>query len=196
MMMDATSTAGARDGEMTGHEDAVSPGRSAGLAETVHRLGGIIGTTLPAGDVAELRRLDPERPSAPAFWKLVVGELEELGALRRGAPDREEQERRWAVILNALAHLGDLHRPGRGYGVALASSGFSEHRFGRLLRARSGPLWYQARRSAQFLSSHAEPTDATGLAWLVLSDGRSDEQRARRQLARDYYRAHPTTEGA
>lgn len=196
MMTDMASAAATGDGNPAEHEEVESTGRSTGLAETVHRLGGIVGSTLPAGDVAELRRLDPERPSAPAFWKLVVGELEELGALRRGAPDREEQERRWAVILNAIAHLGDLHRPGRGYGVALASSGFSEHRFGRLLRARSGPLWYQARRSAQFLSSHAEPTDATGLAWLVLSDGRSDEQRARRQLARDYYRAHPTTQGA
>lgn len=196
MMMEMTSAAASGNGDPARHEGGESAAGTAGLAETVHRLGSIIGTRLPAGDVAELRRLDPECPSAPAFWKLVVGELEELGALRRGVPDREEQERRWAVILNALAYLGDLHRPGRGYGVALASSGFSEHRFGRLLRSRSGPLWYQARRSAQFLSSHAEPTDATGLAWLVLSEGRSDEQRARRQLARDYYRAHPTTEGA
>jgi hypothetical protein len=37
--------------------------------------------------------------------------------------------------------------------------------------------------------------DATGLAWLVLSEERSDAQDARRQLARTYYRAHPITQG-
>lgn len=176
--------------------EAASPaGDTAGLHETVHRLGGLVAKALPAGDVAELRRLDPATPSCPAFWKLVVGELEPAGALRSGGPDREEQERRWAVILNVLAHLEALHEPGRAYGRALAACGFSEHRFGRLLRARGDTLWHQARRSGQFLAAHGQPADATGLAWLVLSEGRSDAQRARRQLARDYYRAHPTTEG-
>lgn len=169
-----------------------------GLAELVHRLAGIVKTSLPTGDVAELRRLDPSAPSSPVFWKLVVGKLEPAGALHPAdtSDRREERERRWAVILNALAHLGDLNTPGRNYGEALAASGFSEHRFGRLLRARSDGLWYQARRSAQFLAAHGENADATGLAWLVLSAGRSDGQQARRQLARSYYRAHPTTEGA
>lgn len=171
-------------------------GSGSSLARLVHRLSGIIGTALPAGDVAELRRLDPASPSRPAFWKLVVGELEPAGALHPGNAQREERERQWAVILNAIAHLGELNTPGRSYGQALAASGFSEHRFGRLLRARSGALKYQARRSAQFLAAHGEQADATGLAWLVLSDGRPDAQRARRQIARSYYRAHPTTEGA
>lgn len=168
---------------------------STGLAGTIHRLGGIIRQKLPAGDVAELRRLNPSAPSSPAFWKLVVGDLEPSGALRREAPRRDEQERQWAVILNALAHLGDLNQPGQPYGRALAASGFSEPRFGRLLRASSESLWYHARRSAQFLTAHGQPADATGLAWLVLSDGRSDAQRARRQLAREYYRAHSAIEG-
>lgn len=171
-------------------------GSDSGLAKLVHRLSGIIGNALPAGDVAELRRLNPTSPSTPAFWKLVVGELEPAGALHPGSSHREEREHRWAVILNAIAHLGDLNTPGRSYGEALAASGFSEHRFGRLLRAHSDALGYQARRSAQFLAAHGTKADATGLAWLVLSDGRTDAQRARRQLARSYYRAHPTTEGA
>ena len=165
------------------------------LASTVHRIGGIFGESLPRGELAELRRLDPSSPSSAAFWKLVVGELEPLGVLRSGGARRVEQERRWAVILNVLAHLEHLHRPGTGYGRSLAESGFSEHRFSRLLRARGDTLWHQARRSAQFLSAKNQPADATGLAWLVLSEGRPDAQRARRQLARDYYRAHPTTEG-
>lgn len=165
------------------------------LADTVHRLGGIIGSALPAGEVAELRRLDPASPSSPAFWKLVVGELEPLGALRADGPQREDQERRWAVILNVLAYLEDLHQPGRSYGRSLADCGYSEHRFGRLLRARGETLWHQARRSGQFLTAHGQPADASGLAWLVLSEDRIDAQSARRQLARDYYRAHPTTGG-
>lgn len=168
---------------------------TAGLADTVHRLGGIVSEALPRGDVAGLRRLDPSTPSSAAFWKLVVGELEPLGALRGEGSRREDQERRWAVIVNILAHLGPLNEPGRAYGRALAECGFSEHRFSRLLRARGETLWHQARRSGQFLAAQGQPADATGLAWLVLSEGRSDAQRARRQLARDYYRAHPTTEG-
>jgi len=168
---------------------------SLSLAETVHRLGGIIEKRLHAGDVADLRRLNPRRPGSPAFWKLVVGELEPAGALRGEGPRRTDQERRWAVILNVLAHLGDLQVPGLSYGRALAECGFSEQRFGRLLRARGETLWDQARRSAQFLSSHGQRADATGLAWLILSEGRSDAQRARRQLARSYYRVNPTLRG-
>lgn len=174
---------------------SASSSGTADLARTVRRLGGIVGESLPRGELAELRRLDPASPSTAAFWKLVVGELEPLGALRGRGPRREEEERRWAVILNVLAHLEHLHRPGTGYGRALAESGFSEHRFSRLLRARGDTLWHQARRSGQFLSAKNQQADATGLAWLVLSEGRSDAQRARRHLARDYYRADPTTEG-
>lgn len=183
------------NGTTTGASEPRASSGAADLARTVHRVGGIVSESLPRGELAELRRLDPSSPSTAAFWKLVVGELEPLGALRGGGPRREEQERRWAVILNVLAHLEHLHRPGDGYGRSLAESGFSEHRFSRLLRARGDTLWHQARRSGQFLSAKNQPTDATGLAWLVLSEGRSDVQRARRQLARDYYRAHPTTEG-
>lgn len=178
--------------------EAQDPGEESeapGLAETVHRLGGIVSGSLPRGEVAELRRLDPSSPSSAAFWKLVVGELEPLGALRGEGPHREEQERRWAVLLNVLAHLGNLNEPGRGYGRSLAECGFSEHRFSRLLRARGDTLWDQARRSGQFLAAQGQPTDVTGLAWLILSEGRTDAQRARRHLARDYYRALPTAEG-
>lgn len=169
--------------------------RTASLAETVHRLGGIVSESLPPGEVAELRRLDPSSPSTTAFWKLVVGELEPLGALRGEGSRREEHERRWAVVLNVMAHLGNLNEPGHDYGRSLAECGFSEHRFSRLLRARGETLWDQARRSGQFLAAQGQTTDVTGLAWLVLSEGRTDAQRARRHLARDYYRALPTTEG-
>lgn len=168
---------------------------SPGLAEVVHRLGGIVSESLSRGDVAELRRLDPSAPLPATFWKLVVGVLEPQDALTGEGPHREEQERQWAVVLNILGHLESLNEPGRSYGRSLAECGFSEHRFGRLLRARGEVLWDQARRSGQFLAAHGHTTDVTGLAWLVLSEGRSDEQRARRHLARDYYRALPTTEG-
>lgn len=175
--------------------DADGSSQTPGLAEIVHRLGGIVSESLPRGEVAELRQLDPTSPSPAAFWKLVVGELEPLGALVPGGTHREEQECRWAVVLNVLAHLGNLNEPGRDYGMSLAECGFSEHRFSRLLRARGETLWDQARRSGQFLASQGQPTDATGLAWLVVSEGRPDAQRARRHLARAYYRALPSPEG-
>lgn len=157
------------------------------LSALVNRIAVALDKALPAGDVAALRRLSPDDPGSPGFWKIVVSYLEPAGALPDGGSSREEVEVRWAAILNVLARLGPLHRPGRRLGRALAACGFSELRLARLLRASGEPLVHESLMAGRFLAAKGEPADVTDLARLILSDGRSDADRVRRWIARDYY---------
>jgi CRISPR type I-E-associated protein CasB/Cse2 len=137
------------------------------------------------GDLAELRRLKPEDPGGPAFWRVVVTRLDpELPA---GGEARETALRRWAVILRALAALDGLHKPGRRLGAALAEAGVSELRLNKLLRASGEPLFDQVRAVTHQLATAAAPVDLTGLARLVMSDGQPHEQAVRQTIANDYY---------
>lgn len=155
---------------------------------TVNSLAASIGEgRLPAGDIAELRRLDPTDPSSAAFWKIAGSVLEPDGWLRGGSETQTEDERRWAIILRAIAALAPLHTPGRRFGAALAEGQLSEIRFVRLLRARGEMLRRETRTVASFLASKAVRVDLAGLASLVLSEGAEWEEDVRRCIARDYY---------
>jgi CRISPR system Cascade subunit CasB len=159
------------------------------LRTLVNRAAHAIDRTLSPGDVAALRRLDPENPAALAFFKAAAQLLE--GALPAHEPARTEDELRWATILSALAVAKGLQRPGRPLGVALASVGFSELRLTRLLRARGDQVFPAVRGAAQFLAAKAEPFDALHLALLVLSEGRSGEEKVRRDIARSFFKPTP-----
>lgn len=160
-----------------------------GLGSLINHISGLLahgGGSLSTGDVATLRRMDPRTPAA-AFFKLVGLVLDEhiVGEARA----RFEAETRWAAVIVGLAHLGDLHRPGVRLGRGLVDAGFSEMRFDRLLRADADRLVNDLPMLARFLSAKAAPADWGGAALLILSWSRSDEESARRGLARDYYRA-------
>jgi len=155
----------------------------------IARLAKAFETELSPGDMADLRRLDPDDPAAPGFWKVVVGHLEPGAVLEYFGPARDEAERRWAVILSCMAITQRQYRPGRRLGEALGASGLSELRFVRLLRAHGPALANALRLVARFLASKAEPLDWADLVRLVLSDDRPWAEPVRRQLARDYYRA-------
>jgi CRISPR system Cascade subunit CasB len=88
-----------------------------------------------------------------------------------------------------MALLEGLHAPRARLGAVLAESGFSELRFERLLRAHGEALWDAVRRMAHFLASKAASVNQADIAWLVLSDDRSDAERVRRRLARHFYGA-------
>ena len=134
------------------------------------------------GDAAELRRLKPDDPASPAFWRMLAQYI---------APNFErlsqEDERRWAVILNALATLAGLDTPGIALGAALRDAGFSELRFVRLLRAEDERLADTVRGAARYLASKAQPANLAQFADLVLSDGRRNAEQVRRDVARTYY---------
>lgn len=161
------------------------------LRATVSRLARALEKQLSPGDVAALRRLDPDDPAAPAFFKVAVQLLEDVmpDVESAGEPARMEAERRWAAILCAMALTSGLHRFDRPLGSALAESGFAELRLTRLLRARGDQVFPALRAAAQYLASKAEPFDPTDLARLVLSEGRRDEEKVRRAIARSYFKA-------
>jgi len=145
-----------------------------------------ISTWLPRGDVAELRRLSPHDPAAPAVWKLLIGCVPESW---RAGPEREERERRWAALFMGMAHAAGLHNPSVPLGRALAEAGWSELRFVRLMRDTGDGLVDRVRRMAQYLSSKAQQADWTGVADLLLDQDGEWAERHRRAIARDYYRA-------
>ncbi len=153
----------------------------------VNQIAYAIGGALGTGDVAELRRLHPKDPSAPAFWKVAALYLTPSGMLPSAGQRLDDAERRWASILNAMAQLAGLHRPARRLGHALAAGKFSELRFVRLLRAHDKTLFDNVRTAAGYLAAKAEHVDCADIAQLVLSDGRSHSEAVRRRIARDYY---------
>lgn len=139
------------------------------------------------GDRAALRRLSFESPDAPAFWRIVVSDLQPV--LSETRHFREEQERRWAAILGGLAEVvgAGLHVPRRRLGEAAADAQLHEMRFLKLLRAHGDALLALVRPLAHQLVSRGVPVDWADVARLVLSDGCPHEDRVRRDLARSYF---------
>lgn len=151
-------------------------------ADALHRaLGG-----MSTGDRASLRKMRPDDLHQPAFWKLSTGLLQ-ASLPADSSPWRDEQERRWAVVLAVAAAAN--HAPAMRLGAALARANVAEVRLTRLLRARGDQLPDAVRTLAHQLVTAAVPFDFADLAWLVLSEGRDDEERARQQIARDFYRS-------
>jgi CRISPR system Cascade subunit CasB len=155
------------------------------LAAVIGRIAAAVQRELSAGDVAALRRLTPEDPGVPAFWKVAAAHLE--GALPAGGEARDEAERRWATVLSGMALTSGLHARGRRAGAALADAGYSELRFERLLRAKGDALLHEVRTAARFVASKAAALDWTELATLVLGAGGDSDDGIRRSLARSYY---------
>lgn len=161
---------------------AVGYGRA--IARSVHGVARALeeGAIAP-GEAADLRRLKPANPAAPAFWRILAHYV----APQFERALTEEEERRWAVILNALAYLVRLDAPGQRLGTALREAGLSELRLVRLLRAEGERLEDAVRQTARFLASKGRSANLAELARLVLSDGRKDPERVRRDIARDYF---------
>lgn len=169
------------------NETDVSKEFSGLLFETIGRISHAINNRLSTGDIAELKRLNPENPGSPAFWKLIVGCIGDEGVHLAGEKNRDEAERRWAVVLSAMAHMKHLHIHGRKLGEALAEAGYSELRLNRLLRASGDTLRNLTRGMTLFLVSKGQSFDLLDLARLIFSDNNSWSESFRRQIARSYY---------
>ncbi|AWV88250.1 type I-E CRISPR-associated protein Cse2/CasB [Bradymonas sediminis] len=141
---------------------------------------------LSNGDMAELRRISPDKPYTPALWRILLDFVPDGWV---AGPDRDQKERQWATLLMAMAICAGQHDPYKRLGSALAEAGWSELRFVRLLRARDARLEAEVRRLSQYLSSKGTPANFGDLAQLLFhQDGELAENR-RRQIARSYYRA-------
>ena len=154
------------------------PSLIAALCRTIDR-------ELSPGDVAALRRLRPEDPSQPAFWRMAALYL--APSLPDSGPRRDDLERRWAVILQALAELQGLYDPRTPLGRALARSDMAEMRALKLLRSNDSALHDLVRICAQHLANKANGANLVELALLVLTDGGDRQESVRRQIARDFY---------
>ncbi len=142
----------------------------------------VIGT----GGVARLRRLDPDAPAAPEYWRL-------LAELAGGAAGRGS-ERGWALVMAGMARMApQAHQGGHDFapGRVLALAGFPETRLLRLLRAEPhSPTFDRAVRAAVgWLAAGARPVDWTRLAALLLTREPGRAEDIRRRIARDYYAA-------
>lgn len=132
------------------------------------------------GDLASLRRMDPIDPSGAA---LVLYRL--LGDVGMEG----EQSRSWSLIVHCLALAHGKHRSGGpNVGEALVALHYGEARLDLLLRADAETLADVLPRLARRLHAKGQLMDWWPLAKLILNrdSGRSNAQRAREQIARDY----------
>ena len=146
------------------------------------------------GDLAALRRMDPESPNAAAFWRLTA---------RYDVLRGEEAERKWGLILHGIALMtktgGDTigrsaHVRGLPVGRALFTGGdvnrttafYSESRFNRLLTARGPMLKALLARMFRMMAATDQGFDWYQMSQFILSEGDRAE-RIRRSIARDYY---------
>ncbi len=165
----------------------VSTEFSTRLSQIIGRISHAINDNLSTGDIAELKRLNPEDPGTPAFWKLMVSCVGEDGIHLTGENNRDAAEQQWAIVLSAMAHMQKQHSQVRKLGDALAEAGYSELRLTRLLRATGETLRNLARGMTLYLVAKGEPFDLLDLARLIFSDGKSWSESFRRQIARSYY---------
>ena len=152
------------------------------------------------GDLAELRRMNPDAADSPVFLRLLAQE-ELFGSA--------EVERRWALVLHGIALMtptgGDdqarrsAHDPSTPVGKALYLGGdetretafYSETRLKRLLTSRGGMTRTLLARAFRMLAAANVSLSWHEMALFVHNDGLNEEQaeQHRRRIAREYFRA-------
>ena len=161
--------------------------------------------TLPnfsRGDLAGLRRMDPDEPGATAaYWRLMA-EKNLLG--------NTTVERKWALILHGIALMtpragdeGDVRTAHEGYmpvGRALFLGGdasrrergyYSESRLNRLLTARGQMLRTLLARMFRMMAAADQPFNWREMARFILNEGYDEDrfEQGRRRIASEYYQA-------
>lgn len=142
------------------------------------------------GDLADLRRMDPDGARPAVFWRLLA-EQNLLGRM----------ESKWALILHGIALMtptkaentadGTAHKDKAPVGRTLHEAGYSEMRFNQLLAARDDMLRKLLARTFRMMSTKDIAFDWQEMARFILNEGDDEEkaERSRRRLARSYYRA-------
>jgi len=151
------------------------------------------------GELAALRRMDPDAPDAAVVWRLLA---------RRDLLRGPQIENKWALILHGIALMtptasGDrtnrtAHDGSMAVGRALylggesqrASAYYSEMRLNRLLTARGPILRTLLARLFRMLAAAGQPFNWREMAWFIRNEGYNEEaaEQARRRIAREYYR--------
>ena len=153
------------------------------------------------GDLADLRRMDPNAPDKAVFWRLMA---------KQNLLGNPAVECKWALILHGIALMtpttsGDgnartAHNGSTPVGRALflggesqrASGFYSETRLNRLLTAR-GPMLRTllARTFRMMAAANSASFNWREMARFILNQGYDEEaaEQARRRIAREYYQA-------
>jgi hypothetical protein len=141
-------------------------------------------TSKATGDLAALRRLDPEHPHALALHRLLARTVEEY------LVGDTDMMCRWARCAQIMAMKPDDLRA-EGLGQALAAIGFSEARLSALLTAHDATLRDLVTRTARRIALSEEQLPYRSLCRLVLLDGRHEEkaETLRIEIASRYQRA-------
>ena len=153
------------------------------------------------GDLAELRRMDPDEPDAAVFWRLMAQyDLLDVG----GAV-----ERKWALIIHGIALMtptssgegnrGTAHNGQLPVGRALFLGGesqratgfYSEARLNRLLTAGGPMLRTLLARMFRMLAASGVSLNWREMTQFILNEGYDEDaaEQTRRRIAREYYRA-------
>ena len=149
----------------------------------------------PRGDLAALRRMDPDAPDAAVFWRLLA---------EHDLQGNPAVENKWGLILHGIALMTDTSQNRSAHfgnmpvgrvlflgDEELREKGFfSETRLNRLLTARGPMMRTLLARMFRMLGTTC-PFDWREMARLILYDGYREDraENARRNIARAYYAA-------
>lgn len=153
------------------------------------------------GDLAELRRMDPDEPDAAAFWRLMA----QYGLLNSS----EDVERKWGLIIHGIALMtptnsgegnpNTAHNGSMPVGRALYLGGesqrsaayYSEARLNRLLTSGGPMLRTLLARMFRMLAAGGVTFNWREMAQFILNESYDEDaaEQNRRRIAREYYRA-------
>lgn len=193
---------------MTTKQDT-EPAVAANAGEESQSWGGIAlgfasqmaGENFQRGDLAQLRRMDPDAPDVAPYWRLMAD---------RDLLGNAVWESKWALILHGIALMTrtsgseaagrTAHDGHMAVGQALFLGGesgrresgyYSESRLNRLLTARGPILRTLLARMFRMMAAANQPFNWGEMARFVLYEDYDEDrsERARRHLARAYYQA-------
>lgn len=156
----------------------------------VYRLVSEIGSPVfPRGNLAELRRMNPEEPDSTAFYQL-------MGA--RGLLRNEALETKWATIIHGIALMTPTaHDSGTPVGEALFEGGdpnrtsafYSRLRLNRFLKSEGSVLVTLTKQLFLMMKAASQPFDWREMTTFILSEGVDPDkaEESRRMIARSYY---------
>lgn len=156
----------------------------------VYRLVSEIGSpAFPRGNLAELRRMNPEEPDSTSFYQL-------MGA--RGLLRNETLETKWAMIIHGIALMTPTsHHSGTPVGEALFKGGdpsrtnafYSSLRLNRFLKSEGSVLVTLANQLFLMMKTANQPFDWREMAAFILNEGINSEkaEELRRTISRSYY---------
>ena len=184
-------------------EDQPAPARPRVPEDLAVSIAGYIATMAQhqRGDLASLRRMDPDEPRAPAWWRIMA---------RYGLLDQDpDTETRWGLILSGIALMTrqtpgqqdhrTAHNGQNAVGRALHNGNdafrpeplYREERVLRILNLEGESLRTALQRLFRSLGNQGVSFNWREMARLILADERQPEvaEQSRRRIAREYYRA-------